>query len=358
MSSVNVIVEGLHKRFSDKGSAAVFNASFQAPAGGITTLLGPSGSGKTTILRIIAGLESADQGRVLVGGDDVINIPVQRRGFGFVFQGFALFNHMTVRENIAFGLRTRRAAQADITARVDELLQLVQLEDYDERYPTQLSGGQRQRVGLARALAARPEVLLLDEPFGALDTRVRIELREWLRQLHDATHLTTILVTHDQEEALDLSDQIVIVDGGRIQQVGTPEEVYESPATPFVASFIGVANVLRGQVKAGRASIGSLSLQAPAHIPDGASVRAIVRPHDIRILPRAHTNAPNGTTSAVVQRVVNLGAHVKLDLGLPNHDAVTVHVPRREFSDLSLQQGEKVVLDLNQARVFEDDYVI
>jgi sulfate transport system ATP-binding protein len=358
MNSVNVIIEGLQKRFSEKGAAAVSDASFEAPAGRITTLLGPSGSGKTTILRIIAGLESADQGRVLVGGEDVINTPVQRRGFGFVFQGFALFNHMTVRENIAFGLRTRRVPQADITARVNELLQLIQLEDYGERYPTQLSGGQKQRVGLARALAPRPKVLLLDEPFGALDTRVRVELREWLRQLHDATHLTTILVTHDQEEALDLSDQIVIVDGGRIQQVGAPEVVYEQPATPFVASFIGVANVLRGQVKAGLASIGSLSLQAPAHIPDGASVRAIVRPHDIRIVTGAHASALTGTTSAVVQRVVSLGSHVKLDLGLPNHDAVTVHVPRREFSELGLQQGERVVLDLNQARVFEEDYVI
>jgi sulfate transport system ATP-binding protein len=358
MNSVNVTVEGLSKRFSDKGAAAVSEASFQAPAGGITTLLGPSGSGKTTILRIIAGLETADQGRVLVGGQDVIDIPVQRRGFGFVFQGFALFNHMTVRENIAFGLRTRRTPEADIKARVDELLQLVQLEGFGERYPTQLSGGQRQRVGLARALAPRPQVLLLDEPFGALDTRVRVELREWLRRLHDATHLTTILVTHDQEEALDLSDQIVIVDSGRIQQVGSPETVYESPDTPFVASFIGVANVLRGQVTAGRASIGSLSLQAPAHIPDGTSVRAIVRPHDIRILPRTTGVALSGTTAAVVQRVVSLGAHVKLDLGLPNHDAVTVHVPRREFSDLGLQQGEKVVLDLSQARVFEEDYVI
>lgn len=358
MNAVNVLVEKLQKRFSEKGAAAVEGATFEAPAGRITTLLGPSGSGKTTILRIIAGLESADQGRVLVGGDDVIDIPVQRRGFGFVFQGFALFNHMTVRENIAFGLRTRRTAEAEIATRVDELLQLVQLEGYGGRYPTQLSGGQRQRVGLARALAPRPNVLLLDEPFGALDTRVRIELREWLRRLHEATHLTTILVTHDQEEALDLSDQIVIMDGGRIQQVGSPEEVYENPATPFVASFIGVANVLRGQVKAGQASIGSLSLQAPAHIPDGASVRAIVRPHDIRILPRAHASSPTGTTSAVVQRVVSLGAHVKLDLGLPNHDAVTVHVPRREFSNLGLEPGEKVVLDLNQARVFEEDYVI
>jgi sulfate/thiosulfate transport system ATP-binding protein len=255
-------------------------------------------------------------------------------------------------------LRTKRTPTATIAARVAELLSLVQLEGFGERYPAQLSGGQKQRVGLARALAPRPKVLLLDEPFGALDTRVRVELREWLRQLHDATHLTTLLVTHDQEEALDLSDQIVILDEGRIQQVGTPEDVYENPATPFVASFIGVANVLHGQVKAGHASIGSLSLQAPAHIPDGTLVRAIVRPHDIRILPQTGASASLGTTEARVQRVVSLGAHVKLDLGLPNHDAVTVHVPRREFAPLGLQIGEQVLLDLNQARVFEEDYVI
>jgi sulfate transport system ATP-binding protein len=358
MSSMSVVVEELSKRFGGKGARAVSAASFEAPAGGITTLLGPSGSGKTTLLRIIAGLETADSGRVLVGGQDVTQVPVRRRGFGFVFQGFALFNHMTVHANIAFGLRAQRAPAAEIDDRVAELLRLVQLESFAERYPLQLSGGQRQRVGLARALAPRPKILLLDEPFGALDTRVRVELREWLRQLHDATHLTTILVTHDQEEALDLSDRIVVVDGGSIHQVGSPEEIYEQPATPFVASFIGVANVLRGQVWAGRASIGSLSLHAPAHIPDGASVRAIVRPHDIRILPASGAAAPTGTITAVIRRMVSLGAQVKLDLGLSSGDEVTVHVPRREFADMDLRQGEQVMLDLNQARVFEEDYVI
>jgi sulfate transport system ATP-binding protein len=358
MSSVNVAVNHLSKRFVEKGAAAVSDASFEAPAGGITSLLGPSGSGKTTILRIIAGLESADEGQVLVGGDDVTHRTVQKRGFGFVFQNLALFSHMSVHDNIAFGLKTRRASQDEIDRRVTELLHLVQLEGYGRRYPGQLSGGQRQRVALARALAPQPRVLLLDEPFGALDTRVRFELREWLRQLHDAIHLTTILVTPDQEEALDLSDRIVIVNDGRIQQAGSPEEIYESPATPFVASFIGVANVLRGLVQAGRASIGALSLQAPAHIPEGASVRAIVRPHDIRILPSAGTLDPSGTIAAVIRRMVSLGSHVKLDLGLPNRDLVTVHVPRREFAQLDLQLGEQVVLDLNQAKVFLEDYAI
>lgn len=358
MSSVNVVVNRLSKRFVVKGAAAVCDASFEAPAGGITSLLGPSGSSKTTILRIIAGLESADQGQVLVGGEDVTHQAVQKRGFGFVFQNLALFSAMSVHDNVAFGLRTQGIAKGEIVRRVDELLRLVQLEGYGERYPGQLSGGQRQRVALARALAPQPRVLLLDEPFGALDTRVRVELREWLRRLHEAMPLTTIMVTHDQEEALDLSDRIVIVDGGRIQQAGSPEEIYESPATPFVASFIGVANVLHGQVRAGRASIGALSLHAPAHIPDGASVRAIVRPHDVRILPGAGALGPAGTTAAVIRRMVSLGSHVKLDLGLPNRDLLTVHVPRREFTQLDLQLGEQVVLDLNQAKVFMEDYAI
>ena len=261
-TSNDLVVEQLAKRFATH-SPAVANASFTAPAGGITTLLGPSGSGKTTVLRIIAGLETADAGRVRVGSADVTEVPVQKRGFGFVFQGFALFGHMTVADNIAFGLRTHRVPRAEANNRVAELLQLVQLEDYGQRYPAQLSGGQRQRVGLARALAPRPMVLLLDEPFGALDTRVRVELREWLRRLHEATHLTTILVTHDQEEALDLSDQLVIMDGGKIQQVGAPAEIYERPATPFVASFLGVANVLRGQVRAGRATMGRCPCKLP-----------------------------------------------------------------------------------------------
>jgi sulfate/thiosulfate transport system ATP-binding protein len=356
---MSVRVEGLSKAFARSGAPAVFEAGFEAPVGGITTLLGPSGSGKTTILRIIAGLERPDAGRVLVDGQDITRVPVQKRGFGFVFQGFALFGHMTVAENIAFGLRVRRASSQDIRERVAELLKLVQLEGHGDRYPAQLSGGQRQRVGFARALAPRPKLLLLDEPFGALDTRVRIELREWLRQLHDVTHLTTILVTHDQEEALDLSDQIVVMDGGRIEQVGSPETIYEAPATPFVASFIGSANVLRGQVQAGRASIGALSLKVPAHIPDGALVRAIVRPHDIRILAvQTGIVAAADTTPATVQRVVSLGAHVKLELGLPNRDVVTVHVPRREFAAMGLEPGELVLLDLNKARVFEEDYVI
>jgi sulfate transport system ATP-binding protein len=240
------------------------------------------------------------------------------------------------------------------------LLKLVQLEGYGDRYPGQLSGGQRQRVGFARALAPRPRLLLLDEPFGALDTRVRLELREWLRLLHEATHLTTILVTHDQEEALDLSDRIVVMDAGRIQQVGSPNEIYQSPATPFVASFIGSANVLRGRVSAGYAQVASLSLDVPANTPDGTAVRAIVRPHDIRIERAGNGNSVCSRRAAAgrISRMVNLGAHVKLDLALTTGDAVTVHVARREYDSLGLVAGESVLVDLESARVFVEDYVI
>jgi sulfate transport system ATP-binding protein len=358
---MNVCVEQLTKRFGVQGAPAVHAATFEAPSGGITTLLGPSGSGKTTILRIIAGLESADEGRVLVGGEDITRVPVRKRGFGFVFQNFALFAHMTIRENVAFGLHVRRVSKTDITARVEELLALVQLEGYGDRYPSQLSGGQRQRVGFARALAPHPKLLLLDEPFGALDARVRVELREWLRRLHELTHLTTLMVTHDQEEALDLSDRLVVMDQGKIHQVGAPQEVYESPASSFVASFVGSANVLHGHVLEGRAQIAATSLEVPLNTSDGAQVRAIVRPHDVRI-ERPSAGSPDVAeghrASGRILRIVDLGTHVKLDLGLTTRESVTVHISRKEFEILALKQGESVLVDLDSARVFVEDYVI
>jgi sulfate/thiosulfate transport system ATP-binding protein len=358
---MKVRVESLTKQFGAQGVPAVHNATFDGADGGITTLLGPSGSGKTTILRIIAGLETADQGVVLVGDENVMNIPVRKRGFGVVFQNFALFDHMTVRENIAFGLRVRRASRADIQTRVDELLALVQLEGYGDRFPMQLSGGQRQRVGFARALAPHPKLLLLDEPFGALDARVRAELREWLRRLHDATHLTTIMVTHDQEEALDLSDRLVVMDKGKIQQVGAPSEVYASPATSFVAAFVGSANVLHGRVLEGRAQIAARSFSVPRDTTNGAQVRAVVRPSDIRIA-RLPVEKPGSTgaspASGRIQRIVDLGTHVKLDLVLTTRESVTVHVSRKEFEVLALIQGELVLVDLDNARVFVEDYSI
>jgi sulfate transport system ATP-binding protein len=359
---MRVEVEKVNKRFQVLGNPAVHDVSFEAPAGGITTLLGPSGSGKTTLLRIIAGLEQADSGRVRVGEEDMTMLPVQARGFGFVFQGFALFNHMSVRANIAFGLHTRKWAKAAIDKRVDELLHLVQLDGLGDRYPSQLSGGQKQRVGFARALAPQPRVLLLDEPFGALDARVRAELRMWLLHLHESTHLTTLLVTHDQDEALELSDRIVVMDEGHVHQVGTPEEIYEKPATSFVASFVGSANLLSGHVENGRAAVGTVSLFMPTDAPEGARVNAYVRPHDIH-LSRNDTNESSsleqaGAALAHIIRVAIVGGQAKLDLRLSARDKVTVHISRREFDALGVKEGDTVYFNLKNTRVFVEDYVI
>ena len=240
--NVGILVHSLSKRYG--AFQAVKNVSFEVPAGQLVALLGPSGSGKSTILRIIAGLESADAGSVVLTGEDATRLPVQDRGVGFVFQHYALFRHMSVRDNIAFGLRVRKLPRAEIKARVAELLDLVQLSGYAERYPSQLSGGQRQRVALARALAPRPKVLLLDEPFGALDAKVRDELRAWLRRLHDEVHVTSLFVTHDQREAFEVADQIVVLNEGHVQQVGPAQELYEKPHSPFVAQFLGQVNIL------------------------------------------------------------------------------------------------------------------
>jgi sulfate transport system ATP-binding protein len=354
---VNVSVQKLTKRFTLNGTPAVFDASFEAPSGGVTTLLGPSGSGKTTLLRIIAGLESADEGTVLVGDQDLTRVPVRKRGFGFVFQTFALFNQLTVRENIGFGLDAQGIKGERARRRVDELLSLVQLEGLGGRYPEQLSGGQRQRVGFARALAPHPKVLLLDEPFGALDTRVRAELRGWLRDLHQATHLTTLLVTHDQEEAMELSDQIVVMDKGRVHQVGSPREIYDAPKTPFVASFVGTANVLTGQVKDGRASVGAMAIAVPGDIPEGSNVRAIVRPHDVRITKGEPVTGGHKAVGRV-RRTARLGAYVKLDLEIATGELVTVRLTRKEFEEMKLADGDAVVIDLDEARIFVDDYAI
>jgi sulfate/thiosulfate transport system ATP-binding protein len=366
---MKVVVDKISKRFTVKGTPAVFEAGFEVPSGGVTTLLGPSGSGKTTLLRIIAGLELPDEGRVLLGDENITHQPVGKRRFGFVFQTFALFQQLTVRENIAFGLLAQGVRGPSVGARVEELLAMVQLGGLGHRYPDQLSGGQRQRVGFARALAPYPKLLLLDEPFGALDARVRAEMRAWLRELHEATHLTTILVTHDQEEALELSDQIVVMDKGRVHQVGSPREVYDQPRTPFVASFVGTANVLKAEVKAGRAAVGTLSLAVPHDLPEGANVQAIVRPHDVRVArpTPADGAAPLGVAGGEpsphravgrVRRIARLGSYVKLDLGLPSGELVAVHVPRREFEDMALAVGDPVLVDLENARVFVEDFAI
>ncbi|MBZ4419280.1 sulfate/molybdate ABC transporter ATP-binding protein [Myxococcus sp. RHSTA-1-4] len=350
---MSVTVEHLTRRFPGGSHPAAEDVSFHAPAGAVTALLGPSGSGKTTVLRAIAGLEEADAGRVSICGEDCTRMPPQRRGVGFVFQGYALFEHLTVRGNVGFGLRVRGVSRKERDARVDELLELVQLQGYGERYPSQLSGGQRQRVAFARALATRPRVLLLDEPFAALDTRVRVELRAWLRELHEQTHVTTLLVTHDQEEALELAQQVVVMHEGRVRQVGTSLEVYDRPATPFVASFIGNANVLRGHVQGGRAALGGLTLDAPGGAPDGARVHAFVRPHEVRIA-RA-VEEPSGA-HAVISALTRVGDSVKLSLQLAGRDTLMVHMAHAELEALGLTQGERVAVGIRNARLFVEEH--
>ncbi|MBX7100616.1 MAG: ABC transporter ATP-binding protein [Myxococcaceae bacterium] len=353
---MSVTVEGLTKKFAPGGRPAVHQATFTAPSGAITTLLGPSGSGKTTVLRMIAGLEAADAGTVRLGALDCTRLPVRERGVGVVFQGYALFKHLSVRRNIAFGLEVRRRPKAEIDRRVEELLALVQLEALGDRLPDQLSGGQQQRVAFARALAIEPRVLLLDEPFGALDSRVRVELRTWLAELHRKTHLTTILVTHDQDEALELSQQVVVMNEGRIEQIGSPDEIYDRPATAFVAAFIGNANVLRGTVKEGQAALGAHALGALGSAPEGSAVQAFVRPDEVK-LARADPDAP-AMSLGLVEALTRIGGFVKVGLRLPSGERLTVELGKAEFEALSVSQGDRVLVDLGGAKIFVEDYSI
>jgi sulfate transport system ATP-binding protein len=295
---------------------ALDDVSVEVPAGSLTALLGPSGSGKSTLLRIIAGLERPDAGRVLIDRHDVTGRPPQKRGVGFVFQHYAAFKHMTVRKNVAFGLDIRKRPKAEIRERVDHLLDLVQLSGLADRYPAQLSGGQRQRMALARALAVEPSVLLLDEPFGALDARVRKELRAWLRRLHDEVHVTTVFVTHDQEEAMDLADQIVVISTGRVEQIAEPRELYEHPANEFVMTFVGEAN-----------RVG----------------KSFVRPHDVEF---------GAGDPARVERVVHLGFEVRVELRLANGEELWAQVTRDEAERLELVEGAAVHVRPRRAKVF------
>jgi sulfate transport system ATP-binding protein len=299
-------VQSVCKRFGT--FTALDDVNIRVGDGALTALLGPSGSGKSTLLRIIAGLEEPDAGSVTIGGADVTHVPARARGVGFVFQHYAPFKHMTVANNIAFGLTVRRRPRDEISKRVKELLALVRLDGLAGRYPSQLSGGQLQRMALARALAVQPEVLLLDEPFGALDAQVRAELREWLRRLHDEIHVTTIFVTHDQEEAMEVAEQIVVMHEGRIEQAGTPRELYESPRNEFVMTFIGPVNRLGD---------------------------AFVRPHDIQLLSEARA----GTTEALVQRIVHLGFEVRVELTLPDGREIRAQLTREEAQELELAVG-------------------
>jgi sulfate transport system ATP-binding protein len=290
---------------------ALDRVSVEVPAGSLTALLGPSGGGKSTLLRIIAGLETPDSGHVVIEGRDMTGITPQERGIGFVFQHYAAFKHMTVLENVAFGLRIRKRPKPQVTKRVEELLHLVQLSQFANRYPSELSGGQRQRMALARALAVEPSVLLLDEPFGALDANVREELRAWLRRLHEEMPVTTLFVTHDQEEAMELADQIVVISHGTVEQAGTPTELYDEPANDFVMNFIGPVTRLGDQ---------------------------LVRPHDLQLL----TTRESGTEEAVVDRIVRLGFEVRVQVSLATGEPVSVQIPRAEAESLELRQGDIV----------------
>jgi sulfate/thiosulfate transport system ATP-binding protein len=300
---------------------ALDDVSVTVEDGALMALLGPSGSGKSTLLRIIAGLEVPDGGSVSIGGVDLTDAPARTRGVGFVFQHYAPFKHMTVYDNVAFGLTVRRTPKGEVSKRVHELLGLVRLDGLARRYPSQLSGGQLQRMALARALAPAPKVLLLDEPFGALDAQVRGELREWLRRLHDEIHVTTIFVTHDQEEAMDVARQIVVMNGGRIEQAGTPHELYEHPNNEFVMSFIGPVN----------------------RIGD-----ALLRPHDIQILPYPDQS----TVEALVRRVVHLGFEVRVELTLPDGRDIWAQLTRETVAELELAEGQILAARLPTPRVF------
>jgi len=335
---------------------AVSDVSLTVPTGELVALLGPSGSGKTSLLRIIAGLERADRGQVLFEGEDASVRDVRQRGVGFVFQHYALFRHMSVFENVAFGLRVRPAARrpsdAEIRRKVGDLLKLVQLDWLGDRYPSQLSGGQRQRVALARALAVEPRVLLLDEPFGSLDAKVRQELRRWLRRLHDEIRVTSVFVTHDQEEALEVADRVVVMNHGKVEQIGTPQEVFDKPGTPFVMGFLGNVNVFHGRVEDGRAHLGPLSVAYPAH--NGASAlpaQGFARPYELELAREA---AGDGFW-ATLRHVNPAGAVVKLELEDGEARLVQVETSREQFEALHPTTGERLYVKPRQVRVFLAD---
>ncbi|MDQ8037687.1 MAG: sulfate ABC transporter ATP-binding protein [Pedobacter sp.] len=347
---MSIDIRNINKRFGN--FVAVDNVNLNVETGELVALLGPSGCGKTTLLRIIAGLETADSGSILFHGEDTTQQHVRERQVGFVFQHYALFRHMTVFENVAFGLRVRprkeRPSEAEIRKKVKTLLELVQLDWLADRYPSQLSGGQRQRIALARALAVEPKLLLLDEPFGALDAKVRKDLRRWLRQLHDEIHVTSVFVTHDQEEALEVADRIVVLNKGRIEQVGTPDEVYQSPASPFVYGFLGNVNLFHGRVDGGFADLGGLKLPAGDHAgAEGSKAVAYVRPHDIEVSREALGEALQGE----VLEVRRLGGLVRLVLR-HGQEQVEVELSRERYLEEAVDVGEPVWFRPRQAKVF------
>ncbi len=356
---MSIEIRNISKRFN--GFQALGNVDLTVPSGELVALLGPSGSGKTTLLRIIAGLEFADEGSILFDGQEATRHNAKERQVGFVFQHYALFRHMTVFQNVAFGLEVKpkkeRPSKAEIREKVHELLRLVQLDNLAGRYPAQLSGGQRQRVALARALAVEPSVLLLDEPFGALDARVRQELRQWLRDLHDEIHVTSVFVTHDQEEALEVADRVVVMNRGQIEQQGTPEEVYEHPANPFVFNFLGKVNLFHGRVQEGLMHSGGASHAAPEHAAtvDSPAV-GYVRSHDIEI---GRTAWDEFSVPALVRAITKIGPLVRIELShLETGEAIEAELTREVVQELSLVRGDNVFLRPRKMSVFIGDYQI
>jgi len=366
---MSIEIRNVSKQFGD--FHALRDVSLDIQSGELMALLGPSGCGKTTLLRIIAGLESADAGSILFAGEDTTDVHVRERQVGFVFQHYALFRHMTVFENVAFGLRVKprsqRPGEAQIKNKVHELLGLVQLDWLADRFPSQLSGGQRQRIALARALAVEPKVLLLDEPFGALDAKVRKELRRWLRRLHDELHVTSIFVTHDQEEALEVADRVVLMNSGKVEQVGSPQEVWDHPASPFVYGFLGDVNLFHGRAHEGEVHLDGMQLQAPEHADaQNAKAFAYVRPHDLdvrRYSPGQGVDIAGRPRGIVVQlsRAIVVGPIARLELipaddtkpaGSHQDSIIEAQIPAQQFKEMGFREGETLVVTPRRARVF------
>lgn len=354
---MSIEIQNIVKNFGD--FRALDNVSFKIESGELVALLGPSGSGKTTLLRIISGLEPADRGKILVNGEDVSETQVGDRKVGFVFQHYALFRHMTVFENVAFGLKVipkkSRPSKHEIQKRVIELLRLVRLNGMARRFPSQLSGGQRQRVALARALAIQPKMLLLDEPFGALDAKVRKELRQWLRNLHDQLHMTSVFVTHDQEEALEVADRIVVMNEGRIEQIGTPDEVYNRPANPFVYNFLGSVNLFHCRFEDGKAYLGEMPIAGmPDDIPNQKSAKIYIRPHllDIDLTPGDHA------LGGKVKLINAAGPIVRVEVISDSGDLIQVELSQERYHWLNFKKGDYVFLRPKEVKIFTDDYSI
>lgn len=366
---MSIEIRNVSKQFGD--FQALKDVSLNIDSGELIALLGPSGCGKTTLLRIIAGLETPDTGTIHFSGEDTTDVHVRERGVGFVFQHYALFRHMTVFDNVAFGLRMKprkeRPSEAQIKEKVMSLLQLVQLDWIADRYPSQLSGGQRQRIALARALAVEPKVLLLDEPFGALDAKVRKELRRWLRRLHDELHVTSIFVTHDQEEALEVADRVVVINKGRIEQEGTPQQVWDNPASPFVYGFLGDVNLFHGRAHEGTVHVqGGMAIDSPEHAgAQNASALAYVRPHDLDVQRHQPGQALGQGIVARLERAIVVGPIARLELlatGSPKatdnaspQTLIEAQIAAQQFKEMGLQEGETVVVTPRRARVFLDE---